>query len=96
MISGARQERKVLQPADGVNRKVNLQAGPLEVIGRWTLYVGDLLHRGLLEPGELLVGQQQLFVAKEHPEAVPRDVGDFNRRSGGAMHLRRLPDEQRG
>jgi hypothetical protein len=86
--SAARHERKILGPANSANGKVNVQARPIEVIWSRTLNVGDLRHRGLFKPGELLIGQQQLLVAKEHPEAMARDVGDLSRRSDGSMHLR--------
>jgi hypothetical protein len=58
------------------------------VIWCGTLNVGYLRHRGLLKPREMLKGQQQLLVAKEHPETMRRDVGDFSRRNAVSMHFR--------
>jgi hypothetical protein len=86
--SGTRHERKILGPANSANGKVNVQAWPIEVIWCRTLNVADLRHRGLLKPREMLKGQQQRLVSKEHPETMRRDVGDFSRRSGVSMHLR--------
>ena len=35
---------------------------------------------GLLEPGEVCEGKEELAIVNEHPEAVLGNVGDFQRR----------------
>lgn len=85
--SGLGHEREVCWPTDGVDRQVNVQRWPIEVVWGGVLDRGDLVHGGLLEPRELFEGEVQLFFTQQQPEAVLGDVRDFNRRSDVARHL---------
>lgn len=40
------------------------------MVGEWPLQRGDLFNRGLLEPREIGVGDKQIFIAQEQPEAL--------------------------
>ena len=60
-----------------LNREVDIQLGPVQMIWAWPLDFGQLLDGGLPEPWEVLEGQQQLLVAEQNPEPVLRDVGYF-------------------
>lgn len=55
--SGLGHEREVCWPTDGVDREVNVQRWPIEVVWGGVLDCGDLVHGGLLEPGELFEGE---------------------------------------
>ena len=52
------------RPADGVNREVDIKAGPVEMVGGRTLDVGDLFDCNLLEPWELFEREQEFLFAK--------------------------------
>lgn len=51
------------------------------------LHRGDLIYGGVLEPGEMLERQMQLFVTQQQPEAVLGNMSNLNRRSDVARHL---------
>ena len=50
-------------------REIGIEQRPIEMAGGRPLHRGDLLHRGLLEPREISLGNKQLFITQEQPEA---------------------------
>ena len=68
------------------HREVKVEQRPIEMAGGWPFHRGDLLHRGLLEPREISVGDKQFFIIQEQPEALGRYQSNFNFRSGYARH----------
>jgi hypothetical protein len=57
---------------DRGNGQVDIQLGPIEVLGSRSLEPKDRLNRSALEPGEILKGQKQLAAIQEQPETMLR------------------------
>ena len=67
---------------DGLYRKVNVQIRPVQMMGMDKFDVHQLPDRGLMEPRELLKGDEQFSILDQEPEPVPRDIRDLNVQSG--------------
>ena len=63
--SAARDERKVLWRADGLDRQVYVELRPVQMVFGGALDVGKLLNRGLLEPREVAERHGKLFVSEQ-------------------------------
>lgn len=63
---------------DRLDRKVDVEVGPVQVVGALPLDVEDGAHRGLLKPGKCLEGNEQFTVVNHDPEPVLGNVGHFN------------------
>ena len=66
---------------DGIDSKIDIQFGPVQVIGPRALNVKNACHGRLAEPGELVEGQKHFAIPKEQPDTVRGDPGDFNQGS---------------
>ena len=67
---------------DGLDRHVDIEIGPIQMVRMRQLDVAELADRNLSEPGEVLEGQEALLLPEQEPEPVLRNVGDLNGRSG--------------
>ncbi len=65
----------------GVERQIDIELRPIEMVGARETDVEDLLHRCVAEPRELIEGDEVLRAAHEQPETVARDIGDLSGRS---------------
>lgn len=85
-------QREALGVVDALDREVDVEIGPVEMMRVRKLNVAELANRHFAEPGEVVEGEEALAVVEQQPEAVLRDVGDFNDRSAfptrGGFHLR--------
>lgn len=75
---------KAIGVADGVHRQVDVEVGPVEMVGREDLYVEELSDRGILEPGKVSEREEEFFISQQQPEAVRRNVRYLKLRSGCA------------
>lgn len=64
--------------ANGLQSKVNVQRGPMEVTGSEFCHPQNFPHRSIFEPWKIFVRKEKLFPAGEQPDAVRRDVCDLN------------------
>ena len=65
-----RHKRKSLWITNRLDGKIGVQLRPVEVVRRRPLNVRELLDRRLLEPREVLEGDQQFFRIQHQPEAA--------------------------
>ena len=63
---------------DGLERKVNIEVWPINVMGMKKLNIEKFADRHILEPRKVSEGQEQLPAPDQEPEAVLRHVSDFN------------------
>ena len=73
--------------ANGLQSKVNIQLGPIEVTWSWFPYLQNFPNGGIFEPWKILVRKEKLFLTGEQPDAVRRDVCDLNFGSTDAKRL---------
>jgi hypothetical protein len=73
---------------DRVDREVNIEVGPVQVMGLWPLEVEDRFYRRFREPREFRERHEELAIVNEQPDAVPRDVRDLSCRNGRSRHSR--------
>ena len=64
---------------DRLNRYVDVEVGPEQVVGAGQLHVGQLRDRRLAEPGKVSEWKEELPLLEQQPEAMPRNIRDFNR-----------------
>lgn len=72
------EQRILIRTFDGLEAKIDVQVRPVEVVWRWLFDVEDLGDGGVFEPRKVIEGQEQLPIPAEDPDAMLRDVGDFN------------------
>jgi hypothetical protein len=65
---------------DGLDRHVDIEIRPIQMMRMRQLDVAELADRNLSEPGEVLEGQEALLLPEQEPEPVLRNVGDLNGR----------------
>jgi hypothetical protein len=63
---------------DRLCRDINVQIGPVEMMGRRPLDVQELCNRRTPEPREQLERQEHFSTRQQEPEALRRDVRDLN------------------
>ena len=90
--AGDGNQREALRMFDGLHRKIDIELGPVEVVVLRPHNIEDLRYWRALEPREVLERQEQLSIVKEEPEALPRDVRNFNLRSACAKLFGFHPD----
>ena len=73
--------------AYGLNRQVDIQPWPIQMVMGKPLHVRYLLNRPFSKPWELVKRHEQFFVFKQKPKTVLRHMGDLSRRSGGSRHF---------
>lgn len=67
---------------DGLDREVHIEVGPVQMVGMGQLDVQQLSHRNILEPREILEGQEQFPALDQEPESMLRNVRDLNVQGG--------------
>src|SRR5512139_310390 len=76
---------------DRFDGQVDIEVGPIEMVRMRQFDVAELADRHIAEPWKVLECEEPLLLVEQQPEAVPRDVCDFNDRSGlstrGGFHL---------
>jgi hypothetical protein len=55
---------------DGVDGKIDVQIGPVQVVGTGQLDIRDFSNRRLPKPRKLVERHEQLAIADEQPEPV--------------------------
>jgi hypothetical protein len=63
---------------DGLHGDVDVKRRPIEMTWASKLDIHDRSNGGVSKPGEVLKGHEDLSTAKEKPQAVLRDVRNFN------------------
>jgi hypothetical protein len=63
---------------DRFNRQVDVEIGPVEVIGRWPKDIDDLADRCFGKPRKLFEGHEEIPGIEVEPETVPGDACYFN------------------
>jgi len=66
----ARDKRERCWIAYGLNRQVDIQPWPIQMIMGGPLNVRYLFNRSLSKPGELIKRYEQFFVSKQKPKTV--------------------------
>ena len=66
--------------------EVGVEIWPVKVARGGLLNIQDLPHWRILEPREIVIGQEIFRVIGEQPDAVAGDVGDLNLRRRHPMH----------
>lgn len=61
-----------------LTRKIDIQFRPIEMTGRRLFNIEDLANRDILEPREVLVGQEQFPLTGQKPYSMTGDVCDLN------------------
>jgi len=61
-----------------LNRQINIQIRPIEMVGRWSQDVENLLNRGYREPGKLGIRKCKLLIINKYPDAVAGNIRDFS------------------
>jgi hypothetical protein len=61
-----------------LNRQVNIQIRPIQVVGARSKDVKDLLNCGCLEPRKLGIRKCKLLIVNKHPEAMAGNICDFS------------------
>lgn len=67
---------------DGLDRKVHVQIGPVEMVRMREFDVAQLADRNVSKPRKVLECKKPLSLAKQEPESMLRNVRDLNDRSG--------------
>jgi len=67
---------------DGLDRNVRVQIGPVEMVRMWEFNVAQLADRNVPKPRKVLECEEPLLLTNQEPEAMLRNVRDFNDRSG--------------
>src|SRR5262249_37167164 len=75
---GLADQREAFRMLDRINRQVDVEIGPVEMIRRQPVNTSELCNRRIAEPRELLEREKQLSLVEQQPEAVSRDVGYLN------------------
>lgn len=66
---------------DRVNGQVNIQVGPIEMLGPRTMDIQNCFYGCSLEPRKILERQEVFVVVDQQPEAVLGDVSNVKLRS---------------
>jgi hypothetical protein len=53
-----------------VDSQVDIEIGPIQMVGAWALHIRDLADRRVLKPGKVFKGQKELPLVEEQPDAV--------------------------
>jgi len=72
---------KALRMKDRLNRKIDIEVGPIKVMRRRHCDIQQLANWRFAEPRKLGKRDEILALPKQQPEAVDRYVGDFRCRS---------------
>jgi len=75
---------KLLGMTNRFNSQVDIQLRPVKVIGRRKFDMQNLSDRNVSKPWKLSKRKKKLLILQQKPEAVLRDVGNFNEGSGYA------------
>ena len=70
--------------ANGIDGQIHIEVGPVEVVGLGALDICELGDWSVLEPRKLREGYEQFLGPQHEPEAVIRDVRNFNVQSACA------------
>lgn len=73
--------RESLGVLDNLRSQVYIQVRPVEMFRGRLFHLEDLPDGDVLEPGEIVIRQEQFFAVGPEPYSVSRYVGDFNVRS---------------
>ena len=65
-----RPQRKIFRMANGLNKQVSIKIRRIEMVGRRSQDVEDLLNRSCLKPGKLGVGKRKIIIINKHPNAI--------------------------
>ena len=76
--SAVRFQRKPFRMAYRLNRQVNIQIRPIQVVGARSKDVEDLLNCGCLEPRKLGIWKFKLPIVNKHPDAMAGNICDFS------------------
>jgi hypothetical protein len=68
-----------------IEREVDVEIGPVEMVFVEEFHREDLIERGLSEPRKTLIRQKVLSVVDQEPDSVSIDIGNFNAGSAYAM-----------
>jgi hypothetical protein len=63
---------------DRIDCEINVELRPVQMTRLRTLYPEDRRNRGVLEPRKLFEWEEALSIIDEQPEAMRRDVRNFN------------------
>ena len=74
-----------MRPFDDLEREIDVEPGPVEMIHLRPLDRGKLGDRRIAEPREVAERQVVFLPVDEKPQAMLRDVAQLNARSGAAM-----------
>src|ERR671919_1049111 len=80
-------QRKALRMLDDLLSEIDIEIGPKEVSPPWLFNLQDRCGRRTLEPGKLLVGKKQLFVARKQPDPLSANMAYLNSRSARAKRV---------
>ena len=72
---------------DRAECEIYIQERPIQVMWLRSLDLKDRLHWRVSEPGEFFEGEKEFSIIYIDPEAMSRDIGNFNFRSGAPRHL---------
>jgi hypothetical protein len=76
--SAVRFQRKAFRMAYRLNRQVNIQIRPIQVVGARSQDVKDLLNCGCLEPRKLGIRKYKLLIVNKHPDEMAGNIGDYS------------------
>jgi len=69
---------------DGLDRQVDVEIGPVEMLLGWYVNVEKVIDDRAPEPRKLLEWEKELSIAQENPEPVTGDVRHFSFQSAAA------------
>jgi hypothetical protein len=61
-----------------LNGQINVQIRPIEMVGRGSHDVEDLLNRSRLEPRKLGIRKRQFLIINQHPDAMAGNIRDLS------------------
>jgi len=73
--------------SDRLQGEIYVERGPAKMRNPLSLDVQYGPQGRLVEPGELVKGQEEFFLVNKQPQAVAGDVGDLNPRSAYAKRF---------
>ena len=84
--AAATHKREVFRVLERLNGEINIQLGPIEVMGARQLDRSDLSDRSVPKPWEIAKGEEILSIPNAESQTLHRDIRDFNH--GSALSTR--------